>query len=426
MRRTVPGRTILATAGAVVVLAVGGGSMGSLGAAPVASASDVLASPGGSSAAWSADATGPAATFGIDGDSPIDDILPTPTPVVVPPSATGPADGSPSSTPGSGNGSVPVTGGYSIPARVLQAYAHATQVMSVEDPGCHLRWQLLAAIGRIESDHGRDVTGEIVQAGFIHRAILGPVLNGTDGNALIRDTDNGVLDGNKQFDRAVGPMQFIPTTWAVLGRDGNGDGVASPSNVDDATVAAAWYLCGYGHDLSRAGDLRQAVHGYNHSDAYVAAVLAWMQAYTVGTVVAVPPTAGATPPPGTPTPAPAPATSSPSPVSPAVHVPGHVIGHRIPDPSGTGTPSGSGSPSPSASGCPTESAAPTPTDTATGQPSESPTPTPTPSATSTDGTSPSMSPDPTLSGCPTPTPTTSDTAAATALPTASSLASPTP
>jgi membrane-bound lytic murein transglycosylase B len=423
MRRTVPGRTVLATAGAVVVLAVGGGSMGSLGSAPVASASDVVAAPGGTSSWSSSVPSDPAGVFGVDGDSPTDDVLPTPTPVAVPP-PTGPAPGSPSSTPGSSSGPVHVTGGYSIPARVLQAYAHATHVLRVEDGGCHLRWQLLAAIGRIESDHAW--LGDVDAHGDTRHLIAGPALDGGPGVAAIHDTDHGRWDGDTVWDRAVGPMQFIPTTWAVLGRDGNSDGVANPSNVDDSTVAAGWYLCGYGRDLSRPGDLRQAVHGYNHSDAYVAAVLAWMQAYTVGTVVAVPATPTATSPAGSTTPAPTPTTSSPTSAAPTLHVPGPVIGHRSPDPLGTGTPSGSGSPSPTPSGCPTGSPSPTPTDTSTGPATETPTPTPTPTVTPTDGSSPSGSADPTPSGCPTVTPTPSDGAAATALPTASTLEAPTP
>ena len=172
------------------------------------------------------------------------------------------------------------SGDRSIPAEALAAYKAAAGRLAAEQPQCHLEWPLLAAIGRIESDHGRDITGQIVQAGFVHQAILGPVLNGTDGNALIRDTDHGVLDGNKQFDRAVGPMQFIPSTWRIFGRDGNGDGRADPNNISDAALATATYLCAGGRDLQQGDELRAAILGYNHSTDYLRAVVAWMAVYS--------------------------------------------------------------------------------------------------------------------------------------------------
>ncbi|WP_225438254.1 lytic transglycosylase domain-containing protein [Candidatus Frankia nodulisporulans] len=158
-------------------------------------------------------------------------------------------------------------------------------------PGCHLRWQLLAGIGRVESGHG--VGRAIATDGTITSAILGPALDGQDGRALVRDTDSGRLDGDRRFDRAVGPMQFIPTTWAWAGRDGSGDGRADPNNVDDAALAAAGYLCGHRHDLAEPVSLRSAILSYNPSDSYVRAVLAWSAAYT--TIGALPGPTVATP-----------------------------------------------------------------------------------------------------------------------------------
>lgn len=70
---------------------------------------------------------------------------------------------------------------------------------------------------------------------------------------------------------ALGPMQFLPATWAAYGADGNGDGVADVTNLDDALHGAARLLCANG-----AGDparLRSAVWNYNHSPAYVDQVL---------------------------------------------------------------------------------------------------------------------------------------------------------
>ena len=112
--------------------------------------------------------------------------------------------------------------------------------------------------------------------------ILGPVLNGVGDVAAIPDTDGGRWDGDTTWDRAVGPMQFIPSSWAVWGRDGDGDGSADPSDVDDAAMATASYLCAGGRDLRDEKDRRSAVFSYNHSWDYVDLVLAWADAYATG------------------------------------------------------------------------------------------------------------------------------------------------
>ena len=112
--------------------------------------------------------------------------------------------------------------------------------------------------------------------------ILGPVLNG-GGFAAIRDTDGGRLDDDARWDRAVGSMQFIPSTWEQYASDGNNDGVSSPHNIYDATVASGKYLCSGGLDLSDAKDRAVAVFRYNHSDSYVRTVLIWADAYAHGT-----------------------------------------------------------------------------------------------------------------------------------------------
>ena len=83
-------------------------------------------------------------------------------------------------------------------------------------------------------------------------------------------------DGDGQYDRAMGPLQFLPGTWRWAGRDGDGDGRRDPQNVFDAALATAGYLCLGGRDLSRAGDLRSAVLSYNQSGDYHSAVLEWV------------------------------------------------------------------------------------------------------------------------------------------------------
>jgi hypothetical protein len=159
-----------------------------------------------------------------------------------------------------------------LPASVFAAYRRAADELARTDPGCGLRWQLLAAIGQVESGQARG--GRVTADGTTVTPILGPRLDG-DGFAEIRDTDGGAYDGDTAYDRAVGPMQFIPSTWATWGADGNGDGRADPGNIHDAALAAGRYLCAGGRDLSVPGDLDRAILGYNHSRAYLRTVLAW-------------------------------------------------------------------------------------------------------------------------------------------------------
>ncbi|GAA2159718.1 transglycosylase protein with SLT domain [Humibacillus xanthopallidus] len=144
---------------------------------------------------------------------------------------------------------------------------------------CHMPVTLLAAIGEVESSslRGRslDARHDVVPP------VIGPALSG-NGFAAIRDTDGGRLDGDPVWDHAVGPMQFIPGTWRAWGSDGNGDGVADPQNIEDATLSAARYLCAGGRDLSRAADLARAVLSYNGSQRYLATVIGLMDAMTSG------------------------------------------------------------------------------------------------------------------------------------------------
>jgi membrane-bound lytic murein transglycosylase B len=349
----------------------------------------------------------------VDGSTwtelPFPRVLPTPG-ANAPSASPTPSPAAPSArSPG-----VVVAGDLLIPARVLAAYTRTGVAFAASEPACHLPWQLLAGIGRIESNHARD--GALLANGTTVRPILGPELDGSPGRASIPDTDRGRYDHDPVWDRAVGPMQFIPTTWVVLGRDGNGDHVADPSNIDDAVASAAGYLCGYDRDLRVPAELRQAVRAYNHSDAYVAAVLAWMQAYTTGRVSADPGTPAVSTPPGTPpgtppsqpgqplggTPAPTSAAPAPWPGSPSggpssdpspqPRQPSPCWGRPSPDPGPTLSPvpsatvSGTDAPTPSAdpTEVPTPSDVPTPTATAAPTPTGSPTPTPSPTPSAPD------------------------------------------
>jgi hypothetical protein len=165
--------------------------------------------------------------------------------------------------------------GIDVPLLALDAYLKAADRLAADAPGCGVTWWHLAGVGRVESNHGR-FGGRALQAdGTSSSPIVGVALDGQiilgngEGVALIPDSDGGAIDGDPVYDRAVGPMQFIPSTWARWGTDGNGDGVVDPQNVYDAAAAAARYLCAVSGDLRSEEGTRRALFGYNRSPAYV-------------------------------------------------------------------------------------------------------------------------------------------------------------
>ncbi len=175
-----------------------------------------------------------------------------------------------------------------IPQVALAAYRRAAAALAASDAACRLPWQLLAAIGRVESDNGQFGGAVLLPDGYGTRPIYGLPLDGRNGVALVRDTDGGKLDGDPNFDRAVGPMQFIPSTWAQYGADGNGDGKKDPNNIFDAALAAAGYLCAGGGDLANPAQEAAAVLRYNDADEYVHVVLTLAASYQQGDLVTVP------------------------------------------------------------------------------------------------------------------------------------------
>jgi membrane-bound lytic murein transglycosylase B len=174
---------------------------------------------------------------------------------------------------------------HDVPAAALRAYKVAARTANAVDPGCRLSWTLLAGIGRVESDHGRYGGSVLGNDGVPRPAIVGVPLNGKGPVAAIRDTDRGSFDGDKVWDRAVGPMQFIPSTWQGAGRDGDRDGTSTPNDIDDAALAAAGYLCSGAGSLDDEGAVRAAVFRYNPSDYYVALVTAFARGYRTGVFV---------------------------------------------------------------------------------------------------------------------------------------------
>ncbi len=154
--------------------------------------------------------------------------------------------------------------------------------MASADPGCGIDWAMLAGIGRVESDHGRFAGAVLHSDGTSTPKIIGPALNG-HGTALIPAPSNGAaLDGDAVYTHALGPMQFIPQTWAGYGADADNDGHADIFDIDDAALGAARYLCAAGGNLRTQDGKVRAVMAYNHVTSYVAEVLALADAYRRG------------------------------------------------------------------------------------------------------------------------------------------------
>lgn len=155
----------------------------------------------------------------------------------------------------------------------------AYRTAAASQPSCRLPWTVLGGIGRVESRHGTYGGARPRADGTTSPRIIGIPLDGRPGIATITDTDGGAFDGDAVYDRAVGPMQFIPSTWRAYRRDGNGDGQMDPHNLYDAAAAAAAYLCRANGPLDNAGNLNRAILSYNQSQVYVDAVLGHRRDY---------------------------------------------------------------------------------------------------------------------------------------------------
>jgi hypothetical protein len=324
-----------------------------------------------------------------------------------------------------------------IPVRALEGYRKAAALISSADPACHLDWPLVAAIGRVESDHGRDNGNQLDAAGTAQPGIIGIPLDGSNGTARITDTDHGRLDRDTVYDRAVGPMQFIPSTWQFAGVDANGDGVKDPQNIADAATATAVYLCSGSGDLQRPSDLRSAILRYNPSDSYVSMVIAIADAYRHGVTAlpasdvapAVPATAASR------TTAAAAKHTRVVSAKPAAHRPGATPARTTAPRPGL-TPRPLPTPVPAVTQVPGKTpgvpqpAEPTPATTQPGQPTPTttcvPIPSPTSTGTPTDTPSGTASPTPTQTCLPPCAATASPTSTGTPTATPSGTASPTP
>ena len=106
-------------------------------------------------------------------------------------------------------------------------------------------WEVLAGIGKVECDHGRNPDPACWKEGAENAAGAG------------------------------GPMQFLASTWQQYGIAASGTGAPGRWNPADAIVSAANFLKQNG----APDKIEQAVFAYNHSQAYVQQVLAWANLY---------------------------------------------------------------------------------------------------------------------------------------------------
>ncbi|NYE01526.1 hypothetical protein BJY21_002710 [Kineosphaera limosa] len=184
-------------------------------------------------------------------------------------------------------GSLPLPDGITaaapdvVPERAAQAYRRAEATMAQDQSSCRVPWWLVAAVGKVESNHAN---GQADKNGNVVPALRGARLDGqAPGTKQVLDTDGGRLDGDALYDRPMGPLQLLPGTWELMARDGNGDGIADPDNIDDAALTAATFLCSSGQDLSSAKGLATGVLYTNDRADYAANVLSWASYYRGGT-----------------------------------------------------------------------------------------------------------------------------------------------
>lgn len=169
-----------------------------------------------------------------------------------------------------------------VPPVAMQAYGYAELVLAQTTPNCHLTWTTLAAIGHVESNHGSANDATLGPDGQAVPHIIGLPLDGKGGRQRITDTDGGQLDNDPVYDRAVGPMQFIPSTWREQGVDADNDGVKNPHDIDDAALAAGNYLCANGRDLATSEGWWNAILSYNDVRRYAQAVFDAADRYGAG------------------------------------------------------------------------------------------------------------------------------------------------
>ncbi len=203
-----------------------------------------------------------------------------------------------------------VAGAFTIPLLVLAGPAGSAGAMAQTPPSAAalaeipnflidhyeaaptctgLPWQIVAAIGYTESRHGE---GHIdPTTGDTNPHIIGIALDGTHSGAVHVPPGGSPWHDDPVWDHAVGPMQFITSTWARWGIDANHDGVASPHNAYDAIATAGRYLCNGKPTLD---SISQAIWRYDPDPNYAARAIDIAIRY--GMSPGGDPTSGPTPP----------------------------------------------------------------------------------------------------------------------------------
>ncbi|EHR52697.1 hypothetical protein SacmaDRAFT_4513 [Saccharomonospora marina XMU15] len=177
-----------------------------------------------------------------------------------------------------------VSAATGVPARALAAYGRAEMWLRGERPGCGLSWATLAAIAGVESEHGSVGGRRIGADGKLTEPIVGASLDGSAGARRVADTDGGRLDGDREWDRTIGPMRLLPRTWQRWGGRAIRDGAqADPQNIDDAALAAARFLCADRRDLATPRGWWDAVLAYHDSVGYARDVYRAEEVYAAAT-----------------------------------------------------------------------------------------------------------------------------------------------
>jgi membrane-bound lytic murein transglycosylase B len=159
-----------------------------------------------------------------------------------------------------------------LPHAALAAYQRSAAVLHEASRQSRLHWTLLAAVGRVLTDHGRRGSHRVDDRGRVRPAIVGKPLRSRAGHRLT-DTEAGQLDGDRRFDRPVGPMLLTPADWTVVGVDGDTDGKRNPQDLDDAALAVAVLLCHSGADLRTAKGKRVGLRRIDTTKGFANAVL---------------------------------------------------------------------------------------------------------------------------------------------------------
>jgi len=161
-------------------------------------------------------------------------------------SASGPAPAAPAGGLPAAPGAVAVGPGYApsaealadIPAIYLALYRRAADRFGLD-------WTILAGIGKVECDHGRD------------------------------PDPSCTVEGHLNYAGAGGPAQFLVSTWQRYGISATGTGTPDMWNPADAIMSMANYLRAAG----APADYPDAIFAYNHAWWYVAEVMAWATRY---------------------------------------------------------------------------------------------------------------------------------------------------